>query len=60
VNSAIAAGDKPGAILGLKNFISFVVAGSGTTIPNNSNVPGGNIAGKLEAKASTLIFSLSF
>ncbi|MBI3448741.1 MAG: hypothetical protein HY049_07485 [Acidobacteria bacterium] len=59
VNAAINAGDKPAAILGLKNFINFVLAGSGTTIPNNSNVPGGNIAGKLEAKASTLIFTLT-
>jgi hypothetical protein len=59
VASAIAANDKPSAIVGLQNFNQFVVANSGTTIPNSLSSPGGNIAGTLEAKASTLIFSLS-
>jgi hypothetical protein len=56
---AISAGNKQAAIVDLQNFNQFVLANSGVTIPNKSSSPGGNIAGALVGKASTLIFSLS-
>jgi len=57
---AISSGNKQMAILDLQNFNQFVLANSGVTIPNKASSPGGNIAGQLVAKASTLIFSLTF
>src|SRR6266850_1602248 len=59
VGNAITASDFPAAIADLRNFIRFVRAGAGSTIPDTASAPGGNIAGFLEAKASTLIFSVS-
>ena len=56
---AITAGDRQTAITDLQNFNQFVLANSGVTIPNKASSPGGNIAGQLVSKASTLIFSLS-
>jgi hypothetical protein len=56
---AISGGNKQAAITDLQNFNQFVLANSGVTIPNKASSPGGNIAGQLVSKASTLIFSLS-
>jgi copper oxidase (laccase) domain-containing protein len=56
---AISTSNKQAAITDLQNFNQFVLANSGVTIPNKSSSPGGNIAGALVGKASTLIFSLS-
>lgn len=60
IGLAIVAGDNPAAIIGLRNFVMFVRAGAAAnTIPDSSSKPGGNIAGFLESKSATLIFSLS-
>jgi DNA-binding beta-propeller fold protein YncE len=58
-NFMIGEGSFSGAIDQLQALKTLVRQNSGTAIPNSASSPGGNIAGQLESKAATLIFSLS-